>query len=313
MVVDEGVADKRLLALAPEFGRVLRVMARDGNTLSAVLREAWDGGDLRVMTKSPAVATGAHVSVLGHVTIDELRAELRSVDAASGFANRFLWLAVKRSQMLPDPAPFDGPVVADLAAAVARAVAFARTLSVIPRDPAAAELWRDLYPTLSADRPGLAGAVLARHEAQAVRLGLIYALLDRSRTVGIAHLEAAVALLDYCTGSARYIFGDRIGDPVADRILEALRAGEELSRTGMYSALFDRHVPQARIEAALALLADGGLAHRVLQPTMGRPVETWRAGPDRAQKAQKAQKAPPEGAADALNALNAQAVGVQDG
>lgn len=40
---DSGVADKRLLVVEPEFAAVLKVARREGNTLSSVLRKAWDG------------------------------------------------------------------------------------------------------------------------------------------------------------------------------------------------------------------------------------------------------------------------------
>lgn len=289
VVVDEGKSDKRLLALAPEFGRVLRVMGRDGNTLSAVIREAWDDGDLRVMTKTQTVATGAHVAVLGHVTLEELRRELQDTDAASGFANRFLWVLARRARLLADPPPFEGDVLVSLSGKVAQALAFARKIGAVRRDAQASKLWTALYPDLSRDRPGLAGAVLGRHEAQALRLSLIYALLDQSPVIQVEHLEAAVAVLDYVAASVTYIFGDALGDPAADRILEALRAGEELSRTAIFD-LFGRHTSQARIESALRLLASLGLAHWKNRPTGGRPVEVWLAGPERAQKAQDAQK-----------------------
>jgi hypothetical protein len=41
-VVDEGVEDKRLHVIESEFASVLRVIERDGNNLSTVLRTAWD-------------------------------------------------------------------------------------------------------------------------------------------------------------------------------------------------------------------------------------------------------------------------------
>ena len=40
------------------------------------------------MTKSPAKATDAHISVIGHITTDELRRSLTRTEAANGFANR---------------------------------------------------------------------------------------------------------------------------------------------------------------------------------------------------------------------------------
>jgi hypothetical protein len=44
VVTDSRVTDKRLCVLEPEFGRVLAVMKRQGNTLSPVLRQAWETG-----------------------------------------------------------------------------------------------------------------------------------------------------------------------------------------------------------------------------------------------------------------------------
>ena len=101
-VIDEGMHDKRLLVVEPEFGGALRSVERAGNTLSATIREAWDSGTMRTLTKHDAItATGAHVCIIGHITVDELRAELTATDRANGFANRFLFVAVKRSKFLP--------------------------------------------------------------------------------------------------------------------------------------------------------------------------------------------------------------------
>ena len=41
-VVDAGVKDKRLLVQEGELSQALKVMKREGNTLSPVLRNAWD-------------------------------------------------------------------------------------------------------------------------------------------------------------------------------------------------------------------------------------------------------------------------------
>src|SRR5262249_5987209 len=74
VVTDRGIDDKRVLVVEREFANVLKVMAREGNTLSPVLRSAWDSGNLRILTKnSPARATDAHISIVGHITRQELR------------------------------------------------------------------------------------------------------------------------------------------------------------------------------------------------------------------------------------------------
>ena len=67
------INDKRKLIIEAEFAQVLKALAREGNTLSPVIRNAWDGKTLQAMTRnSPLRATGAHIGVVAHVTKDEL-------------------------------------------------------------------------------------------------------------------------------------------------------------------------------------------------------------------------------------------------
>jgi hypothetical protein len=139
---------------------------------------------------------------------------------------------------------------------------------------AAAKAWEAVYPELSADRPGLLGAVVARAEAQVIRLALIYALLDCTHQIDLAHLEAAMAIWAYCEESACRIFGDSLGDPVADEILIALRRSGSMTRTDIHH-LFGRHRPADQIGIALTLLLKTGRAKFETRQTGGRPVETW--------------------------------------
>ena len=52
----DGVAgvgrDKRRVVLESEFAQVLKVLAREGNTLSPVIRNAWDGKTLQTIAKN---------------------------------------------------------------------------------------------------------------------------------------------------------------------------------------------------------------------------------------------------------------------
>jgi hypothetical protein len=107
-------------------------------------------------------------------------------------------------------------------------------------------------------------------------LATLYAVMDESETIEYDHLAAALALWDYAEESARYIFGDATGDPVADDILEALRAAgdEGLSRSEIRD-LFARHKTADRINGALHLLLKLRRVRRVSVPTGGRPIEMW--------------------------------------
>jgi hypothetical protein len=276
-VVDPGIADKRLLVIEPEFAGVLSAVDRHGNTLSPLIRRSWDGDNLSSMTKNTALcATAPHVSIIGHITIEELRARLTRTDSANGFANRFLFPLVRRSQVLPFGGETLRPEVVDeLGAALRSAVAIAKKIGPLGWTMAGVRAWKKIYEQLSAGKPGLLGAVTARAEAQCVRLALVYALLDGSSNLDLPHIEAALALWEYCEASAAHIFGESLGDPIADEILRALqRSPEGLSRTGI-SNLFGRNQGTDRIGAALGLLMRQGKASMDDKETEGRSAEVW--------------------------------------
>jgi Protein of unknown function (DUF3987)/CHC2 zinc finger len=276
-IANQGEADKRLLIIESEFANVLKVMTREGNTLSPVIRSAWDCGDLKTMVKnSPAKATGAHISIVGHITRDELRRSLTQTESANGFANRICWLAVKRSKCLPDGGAIQTVDFEDIVAELQAAVSFAKDFVEILRDPEAKKLWHDVYPRLSEAQPGMSGAVIGRAEAQVMRLSAIYALLDKSRVIRPEHHEAAMALWRYCEQSAKWIFGTRTGDRKADKILTALRhAPNGLTKTEISSEVFNRHAPSADIDEALRMLLELKMVGYEMESTTGAPTQRW--------------------------------------
>lgn len=276
-ITDHGVTDKRLFVAEGELARVLKVMSRPENTLSPVMRNAWDSGDLRILTKtSRAVASGAHISIVGHITREELLRLLTSTEAGNGFGNRFLWVCVRRSKVLPYGGAPDMSELEPLVDDLILAAQFASVAGELRWGDDARPLWESVYTELSEGRPGLVGALTARAEAQVLRLALIYALADCSEVILRVHLEAALEVWRYCAESASYIFGERLGDPLADEILTALRTQGPLDRTQI-SDHFKRHKTSAQIETALQLLADLGRATCEFEDTDGRSREVWRA------------------------------------
>ena len=275
---DQGEMDKRLLIIEQEFSSMLRIMAREGNSLSGVLRQAWDHGNLATLTRNnPLMATGAHVSLIGHTTAEELRRNLESTERANGFGNRFLWFVVRRSKLLPEGAEVPELVMNRLAN---RLVAAIKTFTEgqvdrVRRDQDAAKLWREVYGPLSEGRPGLAGALCNRSEAQVVRLSLIYALMDCSIEIRAEHLRAALAIWDYCEASVRYVFGDATGFPVADRILEELREHPEGITADDIHRLFGKRRTAEKDHAIDMLLRLGRITKKPVS-TGGRPVTIFR-------------------------------------
>ena len=124
-----------------------------------------------------------------------------------------------------------------------------------------------------------------------MRLAMIYALLDQSEVIQGEHLLAALSLWDYCESSVRFIFGNALGDPVADEIRYALgqNGSRGMTRTQIRD-LLGRHKTAEQIDRALATLLQYGHARCERQETPGRPVERWYSAI--AIKATEATKAP---------------------
>ncbi len=160
---------RRLLVVQSEFASVLKMMQRTGNTLSQILRVAWDGGILRTLVKnSPLKATDAHISMIGHITQSELHRYFSDVEAHNGFANRVLWVCVKRSKLLPEGGSVPEDEFAEIAQRLKVVTAWTRQMGdhEMKRDDEARELWASEYGALSDVQPGLVGAATGRAAAQ---------------------------------------------------------------------------------------------------------------------------------------------------
>lgn len=270
--------EKRALVVEPEFVRTLNAASRDGSILGAVLRDSWDSGRIQNMTrKDPQVVEDANISIIGHITAEELRAKLSTTDIANGFVNRFSLVCTTRRQRLAHGGTltdFDFVAIADR---LRTAMTFARTIERVQRTAAADELWKSYYDNVP-EPDGLLGAVTARQEAQVLRLSLTYALLDESTVIDVQHLNAALALYRYIHASAQHIFGAMLGDDVADAILIELRAvhPQVLDRKQMH-ALFSRHKTSAQLSAAIKYLISHDLAIQETVKTKGASRLTLRA------------------------------------
>lgn len=276
---DPGAEDKRLLIHEPEFARVLKVCARESSVLSTIIRDAWDGSRLQARARTrQAVATGHHISIIGHITAPELGRTLDTTEIAGGFANRILWICAKRSKRLPFDVEIDPTQLVDITAELKARAEQARRIGRVDFAPEARARWEQLYNEMADDDPGgLLGMIVARPEPQTLRLALIYALLDGQRTIDTPHINAAWALWTYSRQSAAYIWGDAIGDEIADTLLKAIRkAGTDGIDLTAQSALFSRKIPAKRLATARTDLETRGLIETVQVQTDGRPRQISR-------------------------------------
>jgi phage/plasmid primase-like uncharacterized protein len=281
---DPGEPDKRLLIIESEFSSALKVMDREGNTLSPILRDVWDHGNLSPLTKKDRmVATGAHICVLGHITVNELLRCLAATDRANGFANRYLFALVRQSKFIPSGKGTPPEILEPFFMRFSHTLERARTRAELTRDRETEQLWASVYRKLAEVTPDLTGAILARGAAQVLRLSLIYALLDEAEArrtdtaIRVSHLLAALAVWDYCKASAYHIFGDAVGDQVADRLLRLIKSGPQTD-TDLYESLGKHEGDRNRKGQALDLLQRLDRIHRASWPTAGRPITEWHVG-----------------------------------
>ena len=257
---DLGVSDKRLLIVESELGGALAAMMRESSTLSSVLRNSWDSKDVlstltsgRDRNKAPTIATKPHISVIGHITVQELRKKLSESDVFNGFGNRFLWVLGERWQLQPFGAHIEWkgkPEVERLY----RAIVFAYNGGSPRRmyfDRNAAEIYKRFYNNVAEQRRhGVAEAMTSRAEPQVIRLAMIYALLDCSDHIRSEHLRAAIAVWKYADETALRIFGL---SKTQQQTLQFLRQGSKTLT--MLRESFQRHRLSVDIETDLRELA----------------------------------------------------------
>ncbi|MCP3889236.1 MAG: hypothetical protein GY702_10235 [Desulfobulbaceae bacterium] len=273
--VDPGVDDKRLFVMDEEFAGAMAQTKREGNTLSMVIRSAWDSNNLDPLTKTTKIrATNPHIGWISHITLNELNTRLSETEMFNGYANRILWVCARRSKLIAWPEPMDSGKLASFQYELLEIINAHQNLVTVAPDQEVKKAWQEkYYQDLTQDKPGMVGCIINRAEAQVLRLSMIYSLIDKSHTIRLEHLEAALAFWQYCEDSAKYIFHNRQTDTVAQKIIDSLQS-EPLTGTEIHR-LFSSHVTKERLESALSELTASNRISSKKKQTGGRPVKTY--------------------------------------
>lgn len=270
------------LVVEPEFATLIARASREASILSPIIRAAWDGSPLENRRAQTAVvARDHHIGIVAHITPNELCRVLRTSEISNGFANRFLFGLVRRGPVLPFGGDLPPDRIANLAATITSALQQARALTRIEFDDAARETWAEFVDQVTRrPSPGLIDDLTARARPQTLRLALIFAAADGSPLITPAHIRAASAIWRFSDASVRVIFGTATGDPLADRLLIAVRAAsdEGLSMSEQRSML-GHNYPAGDLRDAGDLLVTLGVAERDKRHGAGRPSEILRFTP----------------------------------
>lgn len=265
------IEDKRLWIVENEFANVLHQGKRDGNTLSAALRDAWDGVSIKPAIKSARIwASDPHIALHVAITPGELTELMSNRELSNGFANRFLMLWAERSRVEPFPSSASSEIVHALAERTAGVIHFAKGSYPTNKDTrrmelseAARRVWGPAYRTLiEIEATDTLTGLLERSAPYVLRLAMLFALADKTLTVEIPHLRAGLAWVKYSRQSVRYIFtsanelaDSETGRENADKILIYLRANPDgASRTKINNDCFEKHVSASRIDEAIRVL-----------------------------------------------------------
>lgn len=262
------IEDKRLWVIESEFANVLQQSRRGGNTLSAALRDCWDGVDLKPATKSNCVhATKPHVCLSGAISPTELLSLTQRRDLLNGFVNRFLMVWGERTQIAPFPRRAPQARVEALAAQVAEVFQFTRpraddaqqTVLMSIADQAR-KRYAQLYRSALNQPAGnaLVDSLLERRAPVLLRLAMVFALTDRQWLIEEQHIDAAAAWVRYATDSACFVFSAARNrtlsarvEKAAERISQYLATHGTASREQLMVDCFGRHQSAAVVDAAL--------------------------------------------------------------
>lgn len=264
----EPVLDKRLLVIESEFANVLHQSKREGNTLSAALRDCWDGVSMKPATKTSRLwATDPHIALIGAVTPSELLALMASRELTNGFANRFLMIWAERTKMLAFPRATRQEEVDALAERVHAVLTFCKAERWAEKNhmrvelsPEARQRYEFLYHSeLNDDRAGeRIAALIERRAPILLRLAMLFALCDLSSTVEVHHINAALAWVRYSVESVMFIFASAADEAkaaetseTAQEIIAFLAERDQATRSELSKDCFKGHKTKAVLDAAI--------------------------------------------------------------
>ena len=275
------ITDKRLFIRESEFSNVMHQAARNGNTLSAGVRDAWDGVGIQPATKLKGTwASHPHIAIAGACTPIELLALTTKNDVSNGFLNRFIIFWAERTKLIPFPQCTHIDTVNLLATKINAIIQFAKGDYVWNKNPSlASEDNRQI--TLSDDAKRTYGAlyinvfpkyndgdnVAALTERKApylLRMAALFAISDFSLVIEEWHINAAYEWVKYWHESVKFIFNDaaeevknnEISDH-ASKIVSYLASkdkGYQATRTELSKTVFSGHLDSKALDEALNTL-----------------------------------------------------------
>jgi hypothetical protein len=251
------------IIIEEEFVNVLKVIKREGNTLSGNLRSLWDAGTLQTLVKNnPAVAYNTFGSLIAHITPHEFVNCVDEVDFHNGVLNRFIFIECSRSKLLPlgDSIPTDK--LLEVKRVIQKVIKHAKTVNEITFTDRGKELWTEIYYESFSGNESAIADLTARNIPILRRLACSFAMFDCQNQVDVQHINAARIITDHSRDVCTKIFSHNArgsNSQSETKLLRAINASEEgLTRTEILKVVFHKNKSADEIADMIQrLLAEG--------------------------------------------------------
>jgi hypothetical protein len=263
-VIDQGgTEDKRLMVWLGELSSLLRKAKQERvSNIVPLLTEAFDSPPaLDLPTRAdPITVTEPHISLLSASTPSWLE-DLGDREVLGGFANRFVFILGPAKSPIPFPDPPDPNIRSKVIGNLAATMQWLDEGVELILDPGARDVWEDFYTTWhKREWPDeLVSAVLQRVPDVALKIAIIYAVLERTHTICPKILNAAIDAAGHVVASAERIFAgfhENKEVKLEKRILTVL-SKEDMNYGALHRAVGGRHTTKTLSSVLDALVKSG--------------------------------------------------------
>ncbi|MDA0710554.1 MAG: DUF3987 domain-containing protein [bacterium] len=210
VIASGGTEDKRILVWLGELSSLLRKAKQDRvANIIPILTEAFDNPpDLHLPTKAdPITVTEPFVSILAASTPSWLE-DLQDRDVLGGFGNRFAYILGGPKEPIPFPDPPSRLHQTRIVSHLAEVDAWLPNELEVTLTGEARELWAEFYTRWNKLTwpDELFSAIVQRIPDVALKIALLYAVLEKRTEVDAEILSAAIDAGGYAVASAQRIF-----------------------------------------------------------------------------------------------------------
>lgn len=274
VIKDQGALSKIVLFLEPELSRLLKAGKREGSTVTETIRNAWDQVPLEINTSQRSIrSTDYNVSLIAHITPNELKSLVTDIDSSNGFLNRFLFCLAGNAEPKVFPEPFE-KVRFSFSTELVTLISFINSIEseVIDLDESARVYYEDIYKEYFYKPESEISDLIGRNIPHLLKMAMLYAILDRSPFIKTEHLKASKALIDFSENSIRYIFKDKIYNKKEKKILYFLsKHSGHSSRGKIQSDCFKNNISKEELD----LLSNNLTSKKAIKSELSDGKEIW--------------------------------------